>query len=72
MNERMNTNVEELLSSINNDTAANNNEIESLRQQISEVDEGFQELISQNDSLQNKVNEMKNVYAELREREKQN
>ena len=68
----MNTNVEELLSSINNDTAANNNEIESLRQQISEVDEGFQELISQNDSLQNKVNEMKNVYAELREREKQN
>ena len=51
MNDRMNNNVAELLSSIQNDTAANNNEIESLRQQISEVDEGFQALVGQNDRL---------------------
>lgn len=51
---------------------ANGEEIGNLRTQIGEVDGGYQKLRHENARLEGKVAEMKQVYTELREREKDN
>lgn len=72
MDHRQKVNVQQLLSAIKADMDANNDEIGNLRTQIGEVDGGYQKLVHENARLEAKVTEMKTIYSELREREKEN
>lgn len=46
MNDRQRNNVQNLINAINDDLAANQNEITNLNQQINEIDNSYNQLIN--------------------------
>lgn len=66
MNERQRNNVETLINSINDDLAANKNELENLKLQIKDVDSSYTSLTSQNRRNESKISEYSILFKKLR------
>ena len=65
MNDRQRNNVEKLINDINDDLAANKQEIANLNLQIKDVDSSYSTLISSNRRNESKTQELSLLYKKL-------